>query len=342
MVLTLLVRRSGGNPTKSSRQIGIVVRMNSVRVRIPMFRLFYALFANDPARQGRVWRPVWMLLLALMVVTTSLELSAQAPQVVADEHPLLTQGYEALQTGQSDQALAAFQQVLQLDSQNTSALLGQAMVFAEKERHAQAFSVYDQIVRHQPGHAFAWNGRGLAAFNLEDFDEALTSFKQAILDQPVNGFYYESLAWTQMCRGEFADAAESAKTSMLMYNRNGEKAVYPLLIAYFCYLEGGDIENARRTLSYAQSNHDPNLWPAPIIGFLTGKIGQADLISFVMDSTEETEAHTYIGLKLRSENQLAAAGRHLEWVSQHGDQRVFEYTLARAIRFRNSVAVLGR
>jgi tetratricopeptide (TPR) repeat protein len=251
---------------------------------------------------------------------------------------LITEGYVQLEGGQPAKALIAFEQALQVDAKNLSARLGQAMIFAKQERHQEAFASYDVIVEHYPQHAFAWNGRGLAAFNLEDFDTALTSFQMATVDQPVNGFFYESLAWTQMCRGEFVDAAESAKKASLMYSRKGETSTYPLLIAYFSYHESGDAQNALRTLAYANKNKPVNQWPAPVIDYLSEKIGEADLISFVTNPAEETEAHTYIGLYLRLLGETDAADQHLKWVSQNGNPQVFEYTLARALHLQNSVA----
>ena len=252
--------------------------------------------------------------------------------------PLVTEGYAQLESGQPAKALIAFEQALQTDAKNLSARLGQAMIYAEQERHQEAFASYDVIVQHYPQHAFAWNGRGLAAFNLEDFDTALTSFQMATIEQPVNGFFYESLAWTQMCRGEFVDAAESAKKASLMYTRKGETSAYPLLIAYFSYHESGDAQNALRTLAYANKNKPVNQWPAPVIDYLSEKIGEADLISFVTNPAEETEAHTYIGLYLRLLGETDAADQHLQWVSQNGNAQVFEYTLARALNLQNNVA----
>jgi len=257
---------------------------------------------------------------------------------VPSASPLVSEGYAQLEGGQPAKALIAFEQALQADAKNLSARLGQAMIYAEQERHQEAFASYDVIVQHYPQHAFAWNGRGLAAFNLEDFDTALTSFQMAIVDQPVNGFFYESLAWTQICRGEFVDAAESAKKASLMYSRKGETSAYPLLIAYFSYHESGDAQNALRTLAYANKNKPVNQWPAPVIDYLSEKIGEADLISFVTNPAEETEAHTYIGLYLRLLGETDAADQHLQWVSQNGNAQVFEYTLARALNLQNNVA----
>lgn len=256
------------------------------------------------------------------------------------QSPLVTEAYQLLEAGDSDGALAHFKQALDENEKDITARLGQAMTLADLQRHDEAFASYDVIVKQYPRHAFAWNGRGLAAFNMEDFDTALVSFEQATAEQPINGFFYESLAWTQMCRGEFADAARSAKQATLMYNKSSESSAYPLLITYFAYLETGDLANAQTTLNYALQNKPVNRWPAPVIEYLAGSISQPELVSFVTDTAQETEAHTYIGLKLRSEGEESQADRHLSWVSRHGDNRVFEYTLARSLNLQDSVALL--
>ncbi|MEN8662163.1 MAG: tetratricopeptide repeat protein [Lentimonas sp.] len=267
-------------------------------------------------------------------------LSAQIEQSYISDNPFVTEGYVQLQAGNTEVALEAFDQALKSNAHELSALLGKAMIYAGLLEHEKAFASYNTIIQQHPRHIDAWSGRGLAAFNLGDFDEALSSFEQAIADQPVNGFYYESLAWTRMCRGEFKQAAATAKTATLMYGRKGETSIYPLLIAYFAYLETDDSESAQRTLTFAQKNRPVNQWPAPIVDYLSNKIDEDSLISFVMDSAQETEAHTYIGLKLRQEQQFEAAENHLNWVSAHGDPRVFEQSLARTFQLRNSVAIL--
>ena len=281
-------------------------------------------------------RSLTAILLSISVTTAT---AAIEDNFKISTSPFVTEGYAQLKAGDTDHALEAFNHALAADNADLSARLGQAMIYAEQERHLEAFASYDAVVRRFPQHAFAWNGRGLAAFNLEDFDEALNSFQQATAEQPVNGFFYESLAWTQMCRGEFPEAAESAKKATLMYNRTGEATVYPLLIAYFAYHESGDAKNALRTIKYATRNKPVNRWPAPVIDFLNEGINSSELISFVTDSAEETEAHTYIGLYLRLLGDPEAA-THLDWVTHHGDSQVFEYTLARALNIQNSDAAI--
>jgi tetratricopeptide (TPR) repeat protein len=246
--------------------------------------------------------------------------------------PEVAEAYALLEGGDSQAALRLFDSALEQNAQDLPARLGQALIYAEQRRYADAFSSYDLIVQDYPQHAFAWNGRGLAAFNMEDFDEALNSFERATADMPMNGFFYESLAWTHMCRGEFSESVQAAKQATLIYQQNGESPAYPLLIAYFSSIETGDLAGTARTLRYAIKNRPTNQrWPAPVFDFLAGRIEQNQLLSFVTDKAQETEAHTYIGLHLRAEGDPDAAKKHLDWVANKGDPRVFEYSLARSL-----------
>lgn len=284
-----------------------------------------------------------LLALTLWLLSTTAAASAELPGTSSDQDSkLVTQAYEHFEAGQTTLALQTFSLALKSEPENLAARLGQAMAFLKQERHKDAFEAYDLIVQRYPAHVFAWNGRGLAAFNLENFDEALNSFQQATADQPINGFFYESLAWTHFCRGDYSLAAASAKQATLMYHQTGETATYPLLIAYFAQLEEGKTGEARRTLNYAQNNKPANqAWPTPVFDYLAGQLSATDLISFVVDTAQETEAHTYIGLHLRAEGKQDEARPHLDWVAAKGDARVFERTLARTLQIPGKVALLA-
>lgn len=282
-------------------------------------------------------------------ITLAMCLVGHAPATAAVQVPaeasstLVSEAYELFESGETELALDNFNKALEEDAGNLPARLGQAMVFSEQERHEAAFNSYDLIVQDHPSHAFAWNGRGLAAFNIENFDEALDSFKRATADQPINGFFYESLAWAHLCRGDYPEAAISAKQATLMYNQNGETASYPLLITYFSQVEQGNQDQAKRTLKYAQNNKPANrAWPTPVFEYLIGQLSAQNLISFVTDTAQETEAHTYIGLHLRAQGQVDQAQAHLNWAASKGDARVFEHTLARTLQAPDKVAVLAQ
>ena len=255
-------------------------------------------------------------------------------------NPIVSKGYELFEAGDSSAALELFNQAITGDESDISALLGQAMILADMQLHFEAFASYDTIVTYYPSHAFAWNGRGLAAFNMYDFDNALKSFKQSTAKEPSNGFFHESLAWTQMCRGEFADAVISAKQSTFMYNKSKQISIYSTLILYVAYLESGYHANAEISLQYANLNKPVNRWPSPVVDYLLDLIGASKLISFVTNTAQETEAHTYIGLKLRSTGLGEGINKHLDWVSRHGDRRVFEYNLAHVMNLKDRVALL--
>lgn len=251
---------------------------------------------------------------------------------------VLQEAYENLKAGKTIGATEGFQSILEKDSNNLQAQLGMAMVFNKEQRFPEAFAAYDNLSKYYPQSAFVWNGRGLAAYNLEDFILALDSFKQASEMQP-NGHHFESLAWTQMCLGEFEQAATNAKRASLFYSKEGQQTLYPLLIAYFSHLEANDALNAQRTLDYTLANLRNDAWPLPILRLIVGKITVPELISAVTNYREETEVHTYVGLYLRSIGEQAAAKKHLRWVRTRGDPSVFEYILARSLELEATVAL---
>ena len=59
---------------------------------------------------------------------------------------------------------------------------------------------------------------------------------------------------------EYTLAAESAKLALLKYNSAGEHSLYPLLIAYFAYLESSEKLNAM-----------PLLMRCPIVAIKIGR-----------------------------------------------------------------------
>ena len=255
----------------------------------------------------------------------------------ANPNDLASAGYAQLENGDYTTAIKTFEEILKKDTSNLEALLGEAIIYTQRQDYAAALVAYDKIIKITPNNAFAWNGKGLAAYNLHNFDSAIDSFKRATEQQP-SGFFYESLAWTRMCRGEYSLAAESAKLALLKYNSAGEHSLYPLLIAYFAYLESSEKLNANRTLAYALSNSRNKDWPQPVIAYLAGKMDSAEMISYVTSLSEETEAHTYIGLKLKMSGALNNAKLHFDWVIQSGDSSVFEHTLVRSISMGKSFA----
>ena len=292
-------------------------------------------YSRQPA--GGLFRAITFCLSLLPLAPLSLLGEEEAP--LPSVQTRVDTAFQLLNEGATQDALLGFQTVLEADQNNLQARLGEAMIFNKLERYPEAFAAYDRLTEQLPSNAFAWNGRGLAAFNLERFDEALNSFRQASTMTP-NGYHFESLAWTYMCRGEFNEAAQSAKRANLLYTREGEQTLYPLLLAYFAHLEDGDAENARRTLDYSLANLPRTGWPLPVLNFIVGKSNADELISHVRNSAQETEAHTYLGLYWRAKGEHERAQKHLHWVREKGDPSVFEFILARALPKSSSIAML--
>jgi len=282
----------------------------------------------SPATLLRRLRPA-----ALGAVAGALALIGPSGDAAEAETPkqIVQTGFERLKDGDAGKALERFDAALERDPSSVAARFGRANAYSALGRHQEAFDAYSKVVERAPGHIVAWNGRGIAAFNMRAFDKALESFLRATENRPVNGFFYESLAWTRLCRGEHEKTVEAARTASEMYQRSDRTNLYPQLIAYFAHKGLNQHQAARQALAYARDAARSNEWPYPVLEYLRGAIDADELISFVSDPTEETEAHAYIGLNARASGNPEKARRHLAWVAEQGDPRVFEYTLAKTI-----------
>ena len=51
-------------------------------------------------------------------------------------------------------------------------------------------------------------------------------------------------------------------------------------------------------------NRSQQMWPGPVFDYLAGRLPPSELISYVTDTGQETEAN-FLGLKLRSDGATA-------------------------------------
>ncbi len=252
----------------------------------------------------------------------------------ADMSERLDAAYRLIDQGATEEALALFSAAFEADETSLPALMGMGEIWFTAGDFKQAFKVYDMVVQAHPNQIVAWNRRGISALNLEKYGVALESLSRAVQDQPMNGFFYESLAWAHFCVGDMESAVKEARTSALMYQREGKFSLYPLLISYFGYVTLDDKPRAVTSLNFARRSAREAMWPFPVLEFLEGRLTGNDLLASVSNKQEETEARVYLGMQLKQEGRSEAAKLQLDWVARHGDRGVFEYTLARSINAR--------
>src|SRR6266567_1396800 len=91
-----------------------------------------------------------------------------------------------------EEALAAYEQAIRLDSNNAYAYINKGIILRNLNRYEEAFDAYEQATYLDPNNAVAYNNKGIVLLHLNDNEEALTALEQAIRLDPKNATAYNN------------------------------------------------------------------------------------------------------------------------------------------------------
>lgn len=101
-----------------------------------------------------------------------------------DLDALIAQGLKFVESDQYAEAIASYEQAIQLQPQNPIAWYHRADAMANLGQYEQALAGFDQVIQLQPNHAAAWIFRAVMLIYLERYQEALYSCDRALTIQP--------------------------------------------------------------------------------------------------------------------------------------------------------------
>ena len=141
--------------------------------------------------------------------------STTPPAASATGTPVLSpaarraQAEVALRSGRAEDALAAFQSLVETDSNDTASRMGVAASLAALNRVDEALAAYEQISADQPDFPFAHIKRGELLEQQQDMDAALDAFRTAAEIAPENADVQFTLAYA-LRRAGLTDEAIAA------------------------------------------------------------------------------------------------------------------------------------
>ncbi len=113
---------------------------------------------------------------------------------------------QALQAGQPDQALAIYQQLAALDSQDRASRMGAANALAALGRSDEALAGFDAISAEWPDFPFARIRQGALLEDLGDPEGALAAYRAAVQAAPDNADTHFTLAYALRRAGQTPEA----------------------------------------------------------------------------------------------------------------------------------------
>ena len=295
-------------------------------------------------------------ILSFLLATSTLLLFAQIETIVY-EHPEIIEvtnknedPFYNLYLKDYSKALKQFEALLNKNPDYTSALMGKAKCLLALGRTQKAYDTYKIVYEENPISRSALEGLGRSAFYLENFSRAIQFYQQVLSLDPENPDHYASLSRIYMCQGNYESALSHANKAIILLDENNAAIVYMQILAYFAMAELESKNNKEITLksipsaknklpfpfpfqtqSQSQSQFDKSEWPYPILHYLKGDLTNRDLLSFVENSEQEIQAHTYIGLNKRFLKDNDASVKHLIWVQEARFPQSFEVILAKQV-----------
>lgn len=156
----------------------------------------------------------------------------------------LQDGEAAFTQGNYEEALALYNQALELDSELATVYNNRGLVYVDLTEHEQALADFNQALALDPNHTKAYSNRGMLHLKLGDYEQAIADTSQAIeLDDTVAEAYsnrgeaYRNLGDFEQALADYNIAIDLKPTLFNALNNRGtlyqQTGEYGLAIADF-------------------------------------------------------------------------------------------------------------
>jgi Flp pilus assembly protein TadD len=129
-------------------------------------------------------------------------------QETSDVHPnieeLIDSGYNFFKQDRYSEALACYDDALDLDPNSILALNSRGWTLQTMDRYQDAIDCYENVIKLEPNNYYAWINKGGTYFDWGKYQEALIYYEKAIEQDPSN-------TWGWRCKG-------AALTKLNRYN----------------------------------------------------------------------------------------------------------------------------
>lgn len=231
--------------------------------------------------------------------------------------------------GRLDLALADYNKALQLKPDIPQAYNGRGWVYHQQRLLDRAIAEYTTAIQIKPDFAAAYCNRGIAYSEIGNYDLAIEDDTRALeLDPNLNDEIYRSRALAYFYRNEGENAYRDTVTYLKRNGLKGEAAPYGIMIGYLGLRKAGKTDLADTFLKDWLKLLKPEAWSTQILKYFNGQMTAEELLALANDNDTQTEAHTYIGEILLTENKRAEAFEHFNWVQQNGNRTFVEYIIS--------------
>jgi tetratricopeptide (TPR) repeat protein len=189
-----------------------------------------------------------------------------------DSDDLITRGNEAFKSGDYDEALKLYAQVIEHEPKNAAALFARANTYYAQDEYEKALADYDRAIAAASDQPDYFNNRGNARYALGQYDEAIGDYSRAIQLDPKDAIAYfnrgnarRKLDDDDAALGDYNSAIQidpkyaaafSGRANLYYDQEQYEKAISDFNRAIALAPDNGDYLNNRGNAYFGQAKYD--------------------------------------------------------------------------------------
>jgi tetratricopeptide (TPR) repeat protein len=222
-----------------------------------------------------------------------------------------------IRLGWRDRALQDYDEAIRLEPRIAAAYAASGRLREEKGQRDQAARDYDMALQLDPEEVSLYYDRGNVRRQRSDWLGAVADYDRAIVLDPKRAEVYVARGWSRLCVGvEGADY--DARAYLALKGWHDGLAPYMSVLAVLGARRAGRTTDAARALDEGLANLSPHSWPVPVLRYWQGTITETALLQSAVNTRQQAEVQTFLGLDRLGAGDSAGALVHLRWAKDHG------------------------
>ncbi|HEX6972794.1 MAG TPA: tetratricopeptide repeat protein, partial [Vicinamibacterales bacterium] len=230
-------------------------------------------------------------------------------------------------SGHREEGRAALERVVAAAPGNFTSQYFLGAALAVERRYEDAFWCFDAAVRLRPASVpalYAFSSVALA-IGLEDAAEEAMQLSMRLEFNPEA---YRARAYAALGLRRDSAAARDALRYIDSVGWRDPAAQETALVAAVAYSRSARPCDAAAILDRVRQSAGAASWPAAVAEFLQGSLPADRLMARANTQAEQTDAHTYIGLRAMLAGHREEALAHFRWVKESGSTLELEFGVA--------------
>lgn len=232
-------------------------------------------------------------------------------------------------TGRFEDAIANYKKAAELNPDQPANYHNIGLMYMRLGKFPEAVEPLQTAVRLNPSYDSARFHLSNTYSKTGRYAEAIESWTKLLEFAPNDDEGLSNRAWNYLYEGNYG--RETAADSRAFLTNHGWKnttSTYMVILANIGYRKAGMFPEAQKILFEAAKKSNTNTWIYSVVRYLSGEIGEQELMRLAVDNDKKTEAHTYLGMDFLLKGKTEDARKHFEWVKNYGNKRFTEYPLA--------------